>query len=171
MNIVDARRKLTHNERFAKKKIFEQSRPAVDVKRGDILKGKIYNVTDDGAFVLTEEKYIGFIHASEHSRALKPGMKVEARVTFVRADGRINLSLRPQKEFARIVDSEKIMEYLKKRHGSMPFNDESPPEVIREKFGISKASFKRALGKLFREGLVENKEGWITLKKEDTFGD
>ena len=164
---MDTRRKLTQTERFERKKIFENARPAMNVKRGDMLKGRVYNIADEGAFILTDEKYIGFIHASEQTQPLKEGMTVEGRVTFVRADGRINLSLRPQKEYARVADAERIHEYLKKRNGSMPYNDSSPPEIIREKFGISKASFKRALGKLFKEGLIEEKEGWITLINRD----
>ena len=164
---MDTRRKLSRDQRFERKRIFETAKPAVNVKRGDMLKGKVYNISDDGAFVLTEDKYIGFIHNTEHSESLKEGMTVEGRVTFVRADGRINLSLRPLKENARVVDAERILEYLNKRNGSMPFNDNSPPEVIKEKFGISKSSFKRALGKLYKDGLIREKEGWVTLKNED----
>ncbi|MHB9094210.1 MAG: hypothetical protein ACYC21_06020, partial [Eubacteriales bacterium] len=83
------------------------------------------------------------------------------------ADGRLNLSLRPQKEFARVVDAEKILEYLRKRSGSMPFNDSSPADIIKERFGISKAAFKRALGKLLKDGLIEEKDGWMVLKNHD----
>ncbi|PKM83027.1 MAG: hypothetical protein CVU89_02555 [Firmicutes bacterium HGW-Firmicutes-14] len=158
------RKRVSPRERDLKKQLFEKERPALNVKRGDLLKGRIYNVTDEGAFVFTEENHVGYIHPLEQDGPLKKGMVVEARVTFVRADGRVNLSLRPLKETARVVDAEKIVEYMKKRNGSMPFNDSTPPEVIKEKFGISKAAFKRALGKLFREGLIEDREGWITLK-------
>ena len=163
----DRRTKLTTGERLDKRDVFKVAKPAEDVKRGQTIKGNVYNVTEEGAFILSEDKYIGFIHVSEQTQPLKQGMAVEARVTFVRPDGRINLSLRPQKEYARVVDAEKILEYLKKRNGSMPFNDNSPADVIKERFGISKASFKRALGKLFKDGLIEEKEGWITLKQPD----
>ena len=160
----DRRRNLTPQERQRKAEIFKSARPAQNVKRGDAIKGKIYNITDEGAFILTEEKYIGLIHRDEQTQPLKIGMDIEGRVTFVRPDGRINLSLRPQKEVARVVDAEKILEYIKKRNGSMPFNDSSPPEVIKERFGISKAAFKRALGKLLKDGLVEECEGWIVIR-------
>ncbi len=165
---MDMRKKLSAKDRVEKKKIFTTARPAVNVERGDILRGTVYNVTEDGAFVLTEDRYIGFIHAGEQTQPLKQGMAVEGRVTYVRADGRVNLSLRPQKEQARIVDAERILEYLKQRKGSMPYTDESPPEAIRERFGISKAAFKRALGKLFKDGLIEESEGWIILRPDNT---
>lgn len=161
----DRRARLSVDERAKRREIFNNARPAVDVKRGTILKGKVYNITEDGAFVLTDEKYIGFIHKSEQPHTLKEGMAVEARVTFVRPDGRINLSLRLQKEYARVADAEKIIEYLKKRKGSMPFNDDSPPDVIMEKFGISKSAFKRALGKLYKDGVITEQDGWVTLKE------
>ena len=162
---MDNRKKLSSTERLEKKEIFKNAKSATGVERGDLLKGTVYNVTEDGAFVVTEEKYVGFIHTDEQTHPLKKGTAVEARVTFVRADGRVNLSLRPQKELARVVDAERIAEYLRKRNGSMPFNDSTPPEVIRERFGISKAAFKRALGKLLKDGLIEEREGWINLKE------
>lgn len=161
---IDRRRDLTPQERQRKTKIFKSARPAENVKRGDTVKGQVYNVTDEGAFVLTEEKNIGLIHKDEQTQPLKIGMEIEGRITFVRPDGRINLSLRPQKEFARVIDAEKILEYIKKRNGSMPYNDSSPPEVIKDRFGISKGAFKRALGKLLKEGLVEEREGWIVIR-------
>lgn len=149
------------------KKIMARAKPATGIKRGDTVTGKVYNVTEVGAFVITEDSNIGFIHRDETTDPLKPGVQVSARVTFVRTDGRINLSLRPQKEVGRVVDAEKIMSYLQTRNGNMPFSDETPPEVIREKFGISKSAFKRALGKLFRDGLIEEQNGWITLRKQE----
>lgn len=161
---MDNRKKLSATERLEKKEIFKKAKPAEGVKRGDVLRGQVYNVTEDGAFVVTEESYVGFIHADEQTQPLKKGTTVEARVTFVRADGRVNLSLRPQKELARVIDAEKIAEYLRNRNGSMPFNDSTPPEVIKERFGISKAAFKRGLGKLLKDGVIEEKEGWIILK-------
>lgn len=160
------RQKLSSSERLTRKEIFLKSRPAENVKRGDLLRGTVYNVTDEGAFVLTEDNYLGFIHQSEQEMALKQGMSVEGRVVFVRADGRVNLSLKPLKEISRVVDADKILNYLRNRNGSMPFNDSSPPDVIKERFGISKAAFKRAVGKLLKDGLVEKKEGWIILKED-----
>ena len=161
------RKKLGTRERLEMKQIFQKSQPAVDVRRGDMLKGKVYNIIETGAFVITDENYIGFIHNDEQPHTLKEGMALEARVTYVRPDGRVNLSLRPQKEHSRVVDAEKILEYLRQRKGSMPFTDNSPPEVIRDRFGISKSAFKRALGKLIKDGLVVEEEGWIVLKGEN----
>lgn len=139
--------------------------PALGLKRGDQVIGEVYNVTSMGVFILTPERYIGFIHQSELTMPLQVGDKVSARVTFAREDGRLNLSMRPLKEVGQVVDAEIILEYLKKRNGMMPYSDESTPEVIQDKFNISKKAFKRALGKLLKEGKIYQEQGWTYLKK------
>lgn len=146
------------------------AKPAHDVQRGDILSGTIYNILPEGFFVLTQERYIAFIHRSEvPSGRLDFGQQVTGRVIFVRDDGRVNLSLREIKEKAQLTDAEKILELLQKRQGTMPYGDTTPPNIIKDVFGISKAAFKRALGHLMREGQVKQEEGWTTLltKEED----
>lgn len=142
------------------------SKPATDVKVGDFVTGSVYNFTDQGAFIFTNERYIAFLHNQEMKERPKVGEEVTARVTFIREDGRINVSTRPQKEDAITVDSAKIMELLTSRGGKMPYSDDTAPEVIKEKFNISKAAFKRALGKLIKENAVEQKDGWTYLKEE-----
>ena len=95
------------------------------------------------------------------------GQKVTGRVTFVREDGHVDLSLRPVKEEAMVSDADRILALLEKRHGTMPYSDETPPEIIKDVFDISKAAFKRALGHLMREGRIEQKDGWTTLVKPE----
>lgn len=53
----------------------------------------------------------------------------------------------------------------------MPYSDETPPDIIKQRFGISKSAFKRALGKLMKEGLVTQKDSWTYMvKKEENSG-
>jgi predicted RNA-binding protein (virulence factor B family) len=129
--------------------------------------GAIYNYTDAGAFLFSEERYIVFIANKEMNPQSRPkvGQVVTARVTYIRDDGRLNASLKESKEKALITDAEKIMELLHNRNGKMPYSDESSPEVIRDKFGISKAAFKRALGHLLRENRIVEEDGWTYLKE------
>jgi len=138
--------------------------PARDVKVGDMITGSVYNYTDVGAFLFTKERYIAFLHQDEMPKRLKVGEEVQARVTFVRDDGKLNISLRLLKEEAMGPDAESILTLLKDRDGRMPYSDETSPEVIKQKFNISKAAFKRALGRLLKEGLIEQREGWTYLK-------
>ncbi|SDZ97079.1 CvfB family protein [Selenomonas ruminantium] len=143
------------------------SQSAKGVKKGQMVKGAIYNYTDAGAFLFSEERYIVFIANKEMNPQARPrvGEVVTARVTYIRDDGRLNASLKESKEKALITDAEKIMELLQNRNGKMPYSDESSPEVIRDKFGISKAAFKRALGHLLRENRIVEEDGWTYLKE------
>ncbi len=131
------------------------SKPAENVQRGDKIIGTIYNITDAGAFVFSEERYIVFIAQKEIPCAVKAGDVVEARVTFVREDGRLDASLRFAKENALQSDAEEILKFMRENGGTMPFNDKSAPEKIQAVFNISKAAFKRAVGHLFGKRLIE----------------
>ena len=139
------------------------SKPATDAKIGDWIEGAIYNMTDQGAYLMTRERWIAFLHRSEFLGPILIGQMIKGRITFLRDDGRINISLRKAKENAMPEDSEKIITFLKMRNGKMPYGDSTPPSVIKAKFDISKSSFKRALGHLMKEKLIFQKDGWTYL--------
>ncbi|NCD09288.1 MAG: RNA-binding protein [Negativicutes bacterium] len=143
------------------------SKPAIGVKVGDEVTGIVYNILPEGFFLLTTERFIAFIHRSEvPGGRLDFGQKVTGRIAFIREDGRINMSLRPQKEEARVLDADLILSLLQKRKGSMPYGDDTPAEVIKDVFGISKSAFKRAMGKLMKDGKIKQENGWTTLIEE-----
>jgi hypothetical protein len=125
-----------------------------------------------GAFAFVEDEalragVLGLIPAFEQTRPLRLGEAFEARVTYVRDDGRVNLSMRPRKEIGREEDAARILDFLRGRStGAMPYSDETPPDIIRDRFGISKAAFKRALGKLMKEGVVRQEGGWTYLNDQ-----
>ncbi|MBR2774471.1 MAG: RNA-binding protein [Selenomonadaceae bacterium] len=135
------------------------SKPAVNVKRGDKVKGAVFNIIDAGAFVFSEERYIVFIARKEMSRALRVGEVVEARVTFLREDGRLDASLREVKETALERDAEKIFSFMQRSGGTMNFHDKTPPQVIQAVFKLSKAAFKRAVGHLYSQRRIEKIDG------------
>ncbi len=140
--------------------------PAVNVKVGDMVTGSLYNFNEQGAFLFTTERYIAFLHNSEFLVRPMVGEEITARVTHVREDGRINVSMRPRKETAIDIDAEKILALLYSRNGKMPYGDHTAPELIKERFNISKAAFKRALGQLIKTGYVEQREGWTYLLEQ-----
>ena len=142
------------------------SRPAEGVKVGDSVTGDIYNYTDKGAFLFSKERYIVFIDNKEMKVRPRVGETVTARVTFIREDGRLNASLREIKEKALVSDSDAILALLRERRGRMPYDDSTSPDIIRDKFGVSKAAFKRALGHLLKEGKTEQRDGWTFLLEE-----
>ncbi|MFK0523634.1 S1 RNA-binding domain-containing protein [Paenibacillus illinoisensis] len=129
----------------------------------------VYKPLQMGTFVLVEGGVLGFgaigmIHSSERNRMLRLGEKVKCRVTLVREDGRVNLAMSPRKEVGRNEDADKLLAFMKERPmGGMPYSDATPPDIIKQRFGISKSAFKRALGKLMKDGLVTQKENWTYL--------
>lgn len=140
------------------------SKPAEGLKIGDKVTGTIYNILPEGFFIFTTQRFIAFLHRSEvPGGRLDFGQQITGRVIYLREDGRLNISLRLQKENALIADAEDIYDYLLKRNGSMPYCDSTPLEIIKQKFGISKAAFKRALGHLMKEGKVRQEDGWTYL--------
>ncbi|MDF2667860.1 MAG: RNA-binding protein [Paenibacillus sp.] len=138
--------------------------------RNEWVDARVYKTLQNGTFVLCDGGVLGFgaigmIHESERTRTLRLGEQVNCRVTFVREDGRVNLSMRAAKHVGQIEDADRILAYLTERpNGSMPYSDETPADIISEKFGISKGAFKRALGKLMKEGRVEQQGSWTKLK-------
>lgn len=140
------------------------------------VEGTVYKTLQMGTFILVDGGVLGFgvigmIHSSERVHMLRLGERVRARVSFIREDGRINLSMAARKEVGREEDADKLLAFLQERpNGAMPYSDATPPDIIKQRFGISKSAFKRALGKLMREGLVTQKENWTYLKKENTEG-
>lgn len=127
--------------------------------------GYIYRTARVGSWMITAEGLKGFIHESQRRTEPRIGQKVEGRIIDVKPDGSVNISLLPRKQEALDEDAEKIMEYLDLRNGAMPYHDKSMAEDIQERFGMSKGSFKRAMGRLMKEGKIYQEDNW-TYKKE-----
>ncbi|MFC0333625.1 S1 RNA-binding domain-containing protein [Paenibacillus sepulcri] len=140
--------------------------------RNTWVEGFVTKTLKIGSFVLIDGGVVGFgvmgfIPAEERTKLLRLGERVRARVTFIREDGRVNLSMTPRKEVGRLEDSERILAFLRERpDGAMPYSDETSADIIKQKFNISKSAFKRAIGKLMREGLVVQDGSWTTLVQE-----
>lgn len=128
------------------------------------LKARAYRLLPVGSFFLTEDLYRIFVHETERQQEPRLGEEVDLRIIGVRDDGTLNGSLLPRKQDRLQTDSEQIMSYLEEAGGKMPFTDKSSPDEIDEMFQMSKGSFKRALGKLMKEGRVVQQDGWTTLK-------
>lgn len=139
-----------------------------EVNLNEMIEGIIYFTSKEGAVMLTEKKYRGFIHHTERNQEPRLGESVTGRVIEVKEDGTLNVSLLPLKHERIDDDAELILNYLVEQDGKMPFNDRSLPADIRETFGMSKSAFKRALGRLMRERKVnQNEEGSFLTKEQD----
>jgi len=136
-------------------------------KKGDIVSGFVYDQIDSfGVFVAVDNIYSAMIPNNELFSPVKIGETIQARVTSVREDGKLNLSLR-DKAYVQIgTDSENILDRLKAAGGYLSFNDSSDPEDIKREFKISKNAFKRAIGKLYKDGIIEINDDGIRLVKK-----
>ncbi|WP_249870319.1 CvfB family protein [Oceanobacillus saliphilus] len=121
--------------------------------------GTVYLTDKEGSAIITTDNHRGFIHHSERKSEPRIGEFVEGRVIDVKDDGSINVSLRPLKQDSIDLDAEAILHHLEVNGGVIPFSDKSDPEDIRGTFQMSKAAFKRALGRLLKEGKIEQRDG------------
>lgn len=146
-------------------KVLEQIAEAPAATLNANLKARAYRLLPVGSFLLSiPENYRIFVHNTEREKEPRLGAEVEVRVIGVRDDGTMNGSLLPRKQERLADDSEEILRYLQESGGQMPFTDKSSPEEIQEMFEMSKGSFKRALGKLMKEGKIVQADGWTSLK-------
>ena len=133
-------------------------------EKNDYFKGTVYEWKDHmGAFVAVDNKYSGLIPKSEIYQKIHVGDEVEGRVLNVREDGKMDLTL--QKDGMAKVDdfSAVLLDHIKQQGGHTPFNDKSAAEDIYEAFGVSKKTFKKAVGDLYKRRLVLLAEDGIHL--------
>ena len=133
-------------------------------EKDQVVKGTVYEINEKfGVFVAVDDRYQGLIHKNEVHTKLSIGDVVEARITDVREDGKVNLSLNKKAYMQMDEDGEKILKVIEEFDGVLPFNDKASPEVIEREFGMSKASFKRAVGRLYKERKIEIGEKSIRI--------
>ena len=122
----------------------------------DRVRGRVYELSDNfGAFVAVDNLYSGLIAKKELYGQVVPGMDIEARVLRVRADGKLDLSVREKAHLQMNVDADRILALLDSYEGALPFSDKAAPEVIEHETGMSKNEFKRAVGRLLKQGKIE----------------
>lgn len=135
-------------------------------KENDKIKGTIYSINRDiGAFVAVDDKYDGLIPKRELLGAYQVGDSIEARVNKVHEDGKLDLSLRDRGYVQMDADAKAITSRMKEKGGSLNVNDNSSPEKIMQELGMSKSAFKRAAGRLYKDGIIEITNTGIKFKK------
>ncbi len=123
----------------------------------------IQSKTDIGYKAIIDNKFSGLLYENEVFKNLKKGDKMPAFIKKIRDDEKIDLTL--QKAGYEQIDgiSEKIIQLLKENKGFIAVNDKSSPEMIKALFNISKKSFKKAIGSLYKKHLIEFKNDGIKL--------
>ena len=135
-------------------------------KENDIVEGTIYSINRDiGAFVAVDDKYDGLIPNKELLGVHDVGEVLESRVSRVLEDGKLDLSLRDRSYIQMNEDSRTIMRALKDNGGTLDLHDKSSPDRIRKELEMSKSGFKRAVGMLLKENMIEFIENGIRIKE------
>lgn len=123
----------------------------------------IWQKTDLGFKAIVENKFSGLLYDSEIFQHLQTGMQLKAFVKQVREDGKIDLMLQ-KPGFEKIDDfSDKLLSYIKENGGSVQLNDKSPAEEIYDTFQVSKKTFKKAVGDLYKKRLIVLEDNGIRL--------
>jgi uncharacterized protein len=117
-----------------------------------------------GVFVIVEKRYLGLVSEAE-PHDLQRAQTAHFRVSQVLPDGKIQLSLR-RKAFEELQDdAQRVLQRLKTAYFRV--SDDTDPAIIREQFALSKKAYKRAVGRLLKQGLVElDAQGYVLLPKE-----
>ncbi len=137
-----------------------------DYEENDEVSILIWQKTDLGFKAIVENQFSGLLYEGEIFQHLQTGMTLNAFVKQVREDGKIDLMLQ-KPGFEKIDDfAETLLSYLKENGGSIPLNDKSPAEDIYDTFEVSKKTFKKGVGDLYRKRLITLEANGIRLTKE-----
>ena len=140
-------------------KVYPLLRTDSPYKKDDMVTGTVYEINREyGAFVAVDDRFSALIPRREMYGKMSIGQRVEARVAAVKSDGKLDLSVRGKIPEQMDADAGRIMARIEKSGGSIPFTDKADPERIKAELGMSKAAFKRAVGRLLKQGKIEIRE-------------
>lgn len=139
------------------------SKEKPDYQTGEEVSILIWQKTDLGFKAIIENEFSGLLYDSEIFRTLHTGDTLTAFIKQVREDGKVDLTLQ-KPGMAKVEDfSETLLRYIKENGGKSSLNDKSPAEEIYATFGVSKKTFKKAVGDLYKKRLIVLSEDGIVL--------
>ena len=144
-------------------KVYDYLRKDSEYQKDDRVEGRIYESSDNfGLFVAVDDKYSALIPKRESGvQGIRVGDRVQARVSGVKEDGKLDLSIREKAYLQIDEDAENVLGIIEEFDGVLPFDDKARPETIQREFGLSKNAFKRAVGRLLKEGRIAIADGKI----------
>lgn len=152
-------------------KVYHSLRTDSPYHKDDRVEGFVYEISKNfGVFVAVDNCYSALIPKTEPAGNVKEGERVAARVTEVKEDGKLSLSVREKAYIQTGEDAKKLLALLEEEGGRLCVGDKSSPELIREKTGMSKNEFKRAVGNLYKQRLIEIEENCIQKLHEEKDG-
>jgi predicted RNA-binding protein (virulence factor B family) len=125
----------------------------------------IVNQTDLGYKAVINGTHLGLLYQDEVFQQLKPGDKTKGYIKGIREDRKIDLGLSRQNQQSRDELTDRILTFLKASGGSSTLTDYSPPDAIYKQYRVSKGSYKKALGALYKKRLISLSKDKVTLLK------
>lgn len=145
--------------------VYKCLRTDSNYKKDDTVTGTVYQINEQvGAYVAVDDCFSALIPNRELFGDIKVGDTIKARVAEVKADGKLDLSVREKAYLQMEKDARKIIEIMERSDGVLPFTDKASPEQIKKETGMSKNEFKRAVGRLLKNGEIVIKTDCIVLK-------
>lgn len=143
-------------------KVYEYLKKDSPYQKDEKVTGRIYEISENfGVFVAVDDCYSGLIPAKEAQGKYRVGDILNLRVTRVKEDGKLDLTDKEKIPQQMEKDAEAVMKVIEEFEGVLPFNDKVSPEIIKREFGLSKNAFKRAVGRLLKQGRIEITENRI----------
>ncbi|AZB26620.1 MULTISPECIES: S1 RNA-binding domain-containing protein [Chryseobacterium] len=132
-------------------------------KKGDKVDLIMMNESELGWNVVINKKYIGLIYASDVFKKLYPLSEEKGYIKAIREDGKIDVSLQPE-GFENIDEfKQKILDKLEENYGLLYVSDKSTPEEIKDELQMSKKNFKKAIGGLYKDKIIDISDDKIKL--------
>ncbi len=133
-------------------------------EKGEVVTGRVYEFSKNfGTFVAVDDCYSARIPSHEDTSNLRIGQVITATVTGRKADGKLDLTVREKAYIQINADAREVYALIESYGGVLPFNDKASPEIIQREARMSKNAFKRAVGHLYKERLIEFTEKGIRI--------
>jgi predicted RNA-binding protein (virulence factor B family) len=151
------------NRLAASSRLKNYLKTGVEVKEGDEVNLMVCRHSELGIQVLINDSHLGLLYHDQVFKRLKVGDRLPGYIKLIREDGKIDVSLQ-KIGYAQVVDSQQtILDYLKKNKGTLNLTDKSDPKEISNKLGMSKSTFKKAIGGLYKIQKIRIEETKIVL--------
>lgn len=137
----------------------------IDLAEGDAVELVIWEFTDLGAKVIIDDLYAGLLYLDELKGGHKRGDRLRGYVKRIRPDRKIDVTLR-KAGAAGIAEAREVILAALQKSESLPLTDQSPPAIVQQMLGMSKKSFKKAVGGLYKDGMIDLDDAGIRLKKK-----
>ncbi|MGM9697832.1 MAG: S1 RNA-binding domain-containing protein [Prevotella sp.] len=139
------------------------SREMPQYRHGSEVELLVWQKTELGFKVIVDNKFAGLVYEDQVFRPLTTGDRLKGYVDRVRPDGKIDVTIQPTGRRNTEEFSEVLLEYLKNNNGRCDLGDKSPAELISDRFKVSKKTFKKAVGDLYKRRLIQIKEDGLEL--------